>query len=433
MFDATAYLVVSLVALGMGLAFVSADRNSPTSRALAAAFIFLGLALSLNVVLPSAITVPADAWWSGLLALPEAGVVITVLEWLLRVRRMLPVPDGMDSRFGDRVLRSGQLGGLLYGLLSLLWPQIRLRDFLHAGLTAENLLAPGFWLFALPLMYAIVAGLAGIILLLARRPDPAERMRVLAMAAAVPFITAGAVLSLKFAAISVCIGELIFLIGATQYHVLQGQRGQFMSRFLSPQVAKLVAEKGLDKAMQENLREISVVCCDLRGFTPYAAAQPSTQVLQVLREYYDAVGAVVSEYGATIKDFAGDGILILVGAPLPVPYHARRALDMAARIRAVGLQLTPRWSSATHPLGIGVGVATGMVTVGVIGSASRLEYTAVGSAVNLASRLCEQAGNGEILLDAHTAEMAGLNELQSLGHAPVKGFSEPVLRYALPG
>src|SRR3546814_8413246 len=91
----------------------------------------------------------------------------------------------------------------------------------------------------------------------------------------------------------------------------------------------------------------------------------SSQVLQVLREYYDAVGDVVSRYGATIKDFAGDGILILVGAPLPVPYHARRALEMAQQIREVGIALTRRWSTPTHPLGIGLGVATGLVTVGV--------------------------------------------------------------------
>src|SRR3546814_10762011 len=204
-----------------------------------------------------------------------------------------------------------------------------------------------------------------------------------------------------------------------------------MSRFLSPQVARLVAEQGLARAMQEDHREITIVCCDLRGFTPYAAARSSSQVLQVLREYYDAVGDVVSRYGATIKDFAGDGILILVGAPLPVPYHARRALEMAQQIREVGIALTRRWSTPTHPLGIGLGVATGLVTVGVIGSASRLEYTAVGSAVNLASRLCEQAGSGEILVDARSADLARLDALQRGDAGPGKGFAEPVPRYVL--
>src|SRR3546814_16604299 len=106
--------------------------------------------------------------------------------------------------------------------------------------------------------------------------------------------------------------------------------------------------------MQEDHREITIVCCDLRGFTPYAAARSSSQVLQVLREYYDAVGDVVYRYGATFKDFAGDGLLIMVGAPLPVPYHARRALEMAQQLRAVGIALSRRWSTPTPPIGLGL-------------------------------------------------------------------------------
>ncbi|NKF22765.1 adenylate/guanylate cyclase domain-containing protein [Solimonas marina] len=427
--DIIANSIVALVALGMGLAFVSADRRSPTSRALAAAYAFIGLSIYLNLAWTS--PVPELPWWTAWFALPEAAATITMLEWIIRVRRTVPVDPDLDPRFGDRVLRSGQIGGLLYGLFSLMWPDIRISHFLRASSNPEVFLSGGFWLFALPLLYATLSGTVGILLLLRRRPERAETIRVLAMALAVPFLSASFILPVEAAAISVILGEIIFFIGSTHYHVLQGQRGQFMSRFLSPQVAKLVAEQGLQRAMQESQREISIVCCDLRGFTPYAAAQPSAQVLQVLREYYDAVGDVVSNYGATIKDFAGDGILILVGAPLPMAYHAPRALEMAARIREAGETLTQRWSTVQHPLGIGLGVATGVVTVGVIGSASRLEYTAVGSAVNLASRLCEQAGSGEILVDARTADLAGADRLQQRDAVTVKGFAEPVPRYAL--
>src|SRR5476649_881491 len=105
-----------------------------------------------------------------------------------------------------------------------------------------------------------------------------------------------------------------------------------MSRFLSPQVAELVGRRGLKSATDEQTLELSVVCCDLRGFTAFTAATSSQKVMRILREYYD-VGAAATESGGTIKDQAGDGVLILVGAPIPYADHAQRALGLAARIR----------------------------------------------------------------------------------------------------
>lgn len=425
----TPHILVSLIALGMGIAFVSADRQSPTSRALAAAFAWIGIAIYSNVVVVGLEQwPPGEARW---LAVPEVLSAWYILEWILRVRRMVPVAPGINVRFGDRVLRSGQAVSLLYGVFSLGWPELRASHFLRAATDPQLFLSGGFWIFAGPLLYAMLAGTAGMALLLNRRPDRGETLRVLAMGAASPLFVAGFILPLDAAALSVALGEIIFFIGATHYHVLQGQRGQFMSRFLSPQVARLVAERGIDRAMQEDLREITVVCCDLRGFTAYAAAHPSSRVLQVLREYYDAVGLVVADFGATIKDFAGDGVLILVGAPLPIDHHAQCGLEMARRIRGEVLKLSARWSVEQHHLGIGLGVATGAVTVGVIGASARLEYTAVGSPVNLASRLCEQADNGEILVDARTVDLAGAAGLQQRAALALKGFVEPVPHYLL--
>jgi adenylate cyclase len=252
------------------------------------------------------------------------------------------------------------------------------------------------------------------------------------MSIAVPFFVAGFILPLNQAALSVVLGEIIFLIGGVHYHVLQGNRAQFMSRFLSPQVAQIVRDRGMESAMQQNYLEVTVVCSDIRGFTPYAQAHPPERVIQVLREYYDAVGKVVAEYSGTIKDFAGDGILILVGAPLPVPQQARVGLEMARHVREAGREVTRRWSTSGHRLGLGVGVASGYVAVGIIGSASRLEYTAVGPAVNLASRLCELAADGDILVDARTSELAGESALRSRDSVPVKGYAEPVPLFALP-
>jgi len=427
--DLTAHILVSLLALGLAIAFVSADRHTPSSRALGAGFAFMGMSIYANVVVIQQF--PQVLPYIGWLAIPETVSMICILEWILRVRRTVPAAPELNTRGGDRALRAGQLSAVIYAVLSMGWPEVRNSEFIRAADHPELLLSTGFWLFMGPILFAMICGLAGILLMLNRRPDRGEATRVIAMAIATPFLVAGFVLPLKASALSVVIGEVIFLIGAVHYHVLQGQRGQFMSRFLSPQVARLVSERGLDQAMRENQREISVVVCDLRGFTAYAAAHPSSQVLAVLQEYYELVGAEVATVGATIKDFAGDGILMLVGAPLAVPYHAKRSVELAARIRIVGSELVARWSRPGYPLGIGLGIATGTVTVGVIGSSARLEYTAVGSSVNLASRLCEQAANGEILMDARTVELAADMPVKSCEPLALKGFAEQQSHYAL--
>lgn len=424
-------ILVSLVAVGMALAFFIADRDSPTSRALAFGLICIGVAIALNASRFYLADGSVGDRISGALAIPESLSIIAILEWLLRVRRTIPTRD-LDIAAGDWVLRLGQAAGVLYSVLALIAPETRARDFLFAATDVRVFARPGFWLFATPILFSTLTGLMSVILLMNRRPDRPEKLRVIGLSAAIPFFVAGFVLPPSIAAVSVLLGEMILLVGGVQYHVLQGQRGQFMSRFLSSQVAELVRERGLKGTMEQNYLEITVVVSDLRGFTAYAQAHPSSRVIQVLRDYYDAVGRVVADYGGTIKDFAGDGILILVGAPLPAADHAAIGLRIAHRVRSAAREVTDRWSSGGHRLGIGIGVASGFVTVGVIGSASRLEYTAVGPAVNLASRLCEHALDGEILVDARTRELAATVPLETREAVAVKGFADEVPLYALP-
>jgi len=294
---------------------------------------------------------------------------------------------------------------------------------------------PEFWLFALPLMLSLLLATFSGSLMFRRRPDRAETMRLLAFLVGAPFMASGIVLPPTIAPVATAIGLLVLLIGGVQYHVIQGRRAQFMSRFLSPQVAELVGRRGLKSATDEQTLELSVVCCDLRGFTAFTAATSSKKVIAILREYYDAVGAAATECGGTIKDQAGDGVLTLVGAPISYPDHAQRSLQLAKRIREQGMAITARWSDADLRLGVGVGVASGFVTVGVIGAASRLEYTAVGPAVNLASRLCSEAAHGEVLIDARTIELLGEAAQRHRvlpGEAlKLKGFQQPVQSYSL--
>ena len=435
--DTTPHVITALLALGMALAFIIADRSSPTSRALALFLASVGLAIGIG----SQIAYPLHlergvAAWDGVFAIPEALAFVFAYEWVLRIRRTVPSRD-LKTRGPDALLRVAQGLAVFYGLASLGFPTLRSEQFVNAGLgEVFQRNGPEFWLFALPLSVSLALGIFSGLLMLRRRPDRAEAVRLIAFAAAAPFMASGVVLPANVAPVVMAIGLLIFLVGAVQYHVIQGRRAQFMSRFLSPQVAELVHERGLKSATEEKTLEISVVCCDLRGFTAFSEATSSQKVIRILRQYYDAVGAATAAVGGTIKDQAGDGVLILVGAPIAFADHARRAVELAGRIREDGAALTARWSDAEMQLGVGVGVASGYVTVGVIGAASRLEYAAVGPAVNLAARLCAEAAHAEVLLDQRTTELLAADAARPQfrpGEAlRLKGFQHPVPSYVLP-
>ncbi len=433
--DTTPQVIVSLLALGMALAFIVADRQSPTSHALAWFLWSIGVAIAVGALIAARIHLHrAVAAWDGVFALPEMLAFIFAYEWVLRVRRTVPARN-LNTRGADYGLRIAQGLAVFYGVVALIWPELRLEHFTNLRLNPGERLHPAFWLFAAPLGISLILGIGAGLFTLNRRPDRAEALRLQAFAIAAPFMASGMVLPVNISPLPTAMGLLIFLVGAVQYHVTQGRRAQFMAHFLAPQVAEMVNERGLKSATEEKTLEISVVCCDLRGFTAFSAATSSQRVIQILREYYDAVGAAAATCGGTIKDQAGDGVLILVGAPIPFADHAHRALDLAGQIRATGMALTARWSDAEMQLGVGVGVASGFVTVGVIGSASRLEYTAVGPAVNLASRLCSEAAHGEVLVDARTMELldaeARITTLRPGEALRLKGFPQPVQSYVL--
>ena len=419
----------------MALAFVLADRRSRTSQAQALFLAFVGISIAVDVmvVLPMRQAYGVVAW-EGVLALPEVLAFVFAYEWVMRVRQTIP-SGSLNTRGPDRFLRAAQGLAVFYGLAALAFPELRAEHFGNLTLVQYVKLHPAFWLFSIPLGLSLTLGTVATLFTLNRRPDRAEARRLIAFAIAAPIMGTTFVVPQHMAPLAGAVGLLVLLIGSVQYHVTQGQRAQFLSRFLAPQVADLVTRRGLKSATEEKTLELSVVCCDLRGFTAFSAATSSKRVIQILREYYDAVGAAATACGGTIKDQAGDGVLILVGAPIAFEDHAQRALDLARRIRTAGIALTTRWSNAEMQLGVGVGVASGFVTVGVIGGASRLEYTAVGSPVNLASRLCSEASHGEVLVDARTAELLGTdaprNALRAGTALQLKGFAMPMQSYFL--
>ena len=419
----------------MALAFILADRRSSTSQALAVFLSFVGLSIGVAVLFVQPLrrevgVVP----WEGVLAIPEVLAFVFAYEWVLRVRHTIPAGK-LNTRGADRLLRAAQGLAAFYGLAALVFPELRAEHFLNLTLEPGESLHPSFWLFSVPLGLSLALGTAATLFTLNRRPDRAEARRLIAFVIAAPIMTSSVVVPTPIAPLAGAVGLLILLVGAVQYHVTQGQRAQFLSRFLAPQVAELVTKRGLRSATEEKTLELSVVCCDLRGFTAFSAATSSRRVIEILREYYDAVGVAAAASGGTIKDQAGDGVLILVGAPIAFPDHASRALELARQIRTVGIALTAQWSNDELQMGLGVGVASGFVTVGVIGGASRLEYTAVGPPVNLASRLCSEAAHGEVLVDSRTIELAREAGIAQQWHdgdlLQLKGFAQPVRSHVL--
>ncbi|MEP6968975.1 MAG: adenylate/guanylate cyclase domain-containing protein, partial [Betaproteobacteria bacterium] len=370
--NTTAPVIVALLAVGMALAFILADRNSPTSQALALFLAFTGVAIAIDVmwVIPLRAREGVVAW-EGLLALPQVLAFVYAYEWVLRVRRTIAA-NNLNTKGPDRLLRIAQGLAVVYGLAAIAFPEWRAAHFSNLVLDPGEKIDPAFWIFFTPMALSMLVGTAGTLFTLNRRPDRAESRRLVAFAIAAPIMAAGVVLPAHIASLMTTVGLLILLIGSVQYHVTQGQRAQFLSRFLAPQVAQLVTRRGLKSATDEKTVELSVVCCDLRGFTAFTATTSSKRVIAILRQYYDAVGQAAASCGGTIKDQAGDGVLILVGAPIPFADHAQRALELARRIREVGVALSREWSNDEMTLGVGVGVASGYATVGVIGGASRL-------------------------------------------------------------
>lgn len=433
--DTTAPVIVSLLAIGMALAFILADRRSPTSQAQSLFLAFVGISIAVDVllVLPFRRANGVIAW-EGLFALPQVLAFAFAYEWVLRVRRTIPAGD-LNTRGPDRLLRAAQGLAMFYGLTAIAFPELRAEHFGNLVLDPGERLHPSFWLFSVPLGLSIALGTTATLFTLNRRPDRAEARRLIAFAIGAPIMASAVVVPATIASLCSAVGLLVLLVGSVQYHVTQGQRAQFLSRFLAPQVAELVTRRGLKSATEEKTLELSVVCCDLRGFTAFSAATSSKRVIGILREYYDAVGAAAAACGGTIKDQAGDGVLILVGAPIAFADHAQRALELARQIRAVGLALTAHWSNTEMHLGVGVGVASGFATVGVIGGASRLEYTAVGTPVNLASRLCSEASHGEVLVDERTIDLLGTatprDDVRTGLALQLKGFAVPIQSYVL--
>lgn len=210
------------------------------------------------------------------------------------------------------------------------------------------------------------------------------------------------------------------------------ERLSHLKRFFSPQLASQIVASGNDHLMESHRREITVVFCDLKGFTAFAETTEPEEVMRVLSEYHNAVGPLTFEYEATLEHIVGDGLTAFFNDPVICPDPAARAVRMAVAMRREVDRLVTIWRKRGHDVGCGFGIAMGYATCGQIGFEGQFHYGAIGSVLNLASRLCDRAESGQILVTQRVcAEVEALAETESLGDFTLKGFHKPVAVFSI--
>jgi adenylate cyclase len=200
-----------------------------------------------------------------------------------------------------------------------------------------------------------------------------------------------------------------------------------LRRFLSPQIADLIMSSGTDSQLQSHRREVTALFCDLRDFTGFSESSAPEDVMALLSEYHGAIGKIIFQYGGTLERFAGDGVMVIFNDPVPIANPALQAVRMALELRAALTFLIERWGRLGHDLGFGIGISHGYATLGTIGFEGRFDYAAIGMVANVASRLCDEAQAGQILINSRVLmAVENLVTVELVGELTLKGVSRPL-------
>ncbi|MCA9829814.1 MAG: response regulator [Dehalococcoidia bacterium] len=206
-----------------------------------------------------------------------------------------------------------------------------------------------------------------------------------------------------------------------------------LRRFLPPQIVDLIVSGG-EEQLSSHRRDITVVFCDLRGFTSFSETAEPEDVMDVLHELHEAVCPIVFDRGGTLAHFTGDGMMIFLNDPISSDNPALQGVRLGMEMRDRAAQLSMEWQRRGHVLGLGVGVASGYATCGRIGFGDRYEYTAIGTVPNLAARLCGVAAGGEVLVSERVFRIVeGDVTAEPAGSFDLKGLSRPVNAFRLTG
>jgi class 3 adenylate cyclase/PAS domain-containing protein len=212
------------------------------------------------------------------------------------------------------------------------------------------------------------------------------------------------------------------------------QKVDQLRRFFPPQLADAIVSDDKSGVLEDHRREVTVIFCDLRGFTAFSSMAEPEEEMRILREYHAVVCPLIFEYGATLEHFAGDGVMSFLNDPVQHPDHIRRAIEMADAMRAGMRILRKEWLKREIDMGFGVGIGTGYATLGRIGTRDLFHYAAIGSVANLCARLCDEAKDGQILVPQRVySDIEGDFEVEPVGLLKLKGFPKPVAAYNIIG
>jgi class 3 adenylate cyclase len=212
------------------------------------------------------------------------------------------------------------------------------------------------------------------------------------------------------------------------------ERMSRLRRFLPPQVADLIVASGSEKQLESHRREITALFCDLRGFTGFTESADAEDVMALLRDYHAAIGEIIIKYNGTLERYAGDGVMVVFNDPVPVENPALQAVLMALEVRDAIGALTETWRRLGHEIGFGIGIAHGFATLGTIGFEGRFDYAAIGTVSNVASRLCDEAKPGQILISPRVLmKVENAVKVEPVGEFELKGIRRPLAAYDVVG
>ena len=219
------------------------------------------------------------------------------------------------------------------------------------------------------------------------------------------------------AAVDVKVGEL--------------ERAHRLKRYLSPQLAESIVAGERDVTLAPSRKFLTTFFSDVRGFTSASERMEPEELIDELNDYLAEMTEIVFRHGGTLDKYVGDAVMVFFGDPIPQHDHAERAVRMAFEMRDRMTNLQDRWQRRYHEaFKIGIGIATGWVTVGDIGSPSRSDYTVLGNEVNLASRLSDHAAAGQILVTERTmTEVAHMVHATPVDQVRLKGVSREIKVY----